>query len=128
MLALPDRPEAGMDIDLENQVWKTATQVYGLTALQHLLEEAIDSFKRPPGLDDRERFYSSNIGALELEVLRRVLGRPRGPTTPSSGDGYVEIRSRLRTHIRRYLQWHLLQSSHASNEMMEDYLSVDLGL
>jgi len=43
-------------------------------------------------------------------------------------DQYVNIRSRLRTHLRRHLQWQLMQSGEFAEEAGEDYFAEDLGL
>jgi hypothetical protein len=115
-----------MEDELEIKVWRTAQQAYDMAAFVRLVEEAVSSFKRDPGFDPALRLHASGIGVEGIRVLRDVLKRRdiyAGPTA-----GYVEIRSRLRVHLRHQLQWHLMDSGQATDEMRDDYLGRDLGL
>lgn len=115
-----------MDDELEIKVWRTAQQAYDMAAFVKLVEQAVSSFKRDPGFDPNVRLHASGIGAESIRVLRDVLKRLdiyAGPTA-----GCVEIRSCLRVHLRHQLQWHLMESGQATDEMRDDYLGRDLGL
>lgn len=115
-----------MEDELEIKVWRTAQQVYDMAAFVRLVEEAVSSFKRDPGFHPALRLHASGIGVESIRVLRDVLKRRdiyAGPTAD-----YVEIRSRLRVHLRHQLQRHLMESGQATDEMRDDYLGRDLGL
>jgi len=49
-------------------------------------------------------------------------------TDAAQSDEYVNVRSRLRTHLRRHLQWQLMQSWKSVDEATEPYFAEDLGL
>jgi hypothetical protein len=115
-----------MEVELEIKVWRSAQQAYDMAAFVRFVQQAVDSFRRYPGFDPTVRLHASGIGAESIRVLRDVLKRRdiyAGPTA-----GYVEIRSRLRMHLRDQLQMHLMESGQASDEMKDDYLGRDLGL
>lgn len=116
-----------MDIEFENRIWKAAAQHLGL-GLQALVEEGIDSFQRPPGLDSPTRIHESDIGHQALTSLRDALAARHQLRADSSNLRYVEIRSRRRRHLARHLQWHLIQTGLVGEADWEDYLASDLGL
>lgn len=115
-----------MEDEIESQVWRTAQQACSKVSFARLLEEAVASFKRVPGLDPIVRLHTSVIGAESIRVLRDALKRhdiDAGPT-----ESYVELRSRLRMHLRDHLQSHLMNIGFASDAMKADQLDRDLGL
>jgi len=115
-----------MEDEMEIKVWRTAQQAYDMAAFVRLVEEAVSSFKRDPGFDPALRLHASGIGTESIRVLRDVLKRRdiyAGPTA-----GFVEIRSRLRMHLRDQLQLHLMGAGQATDEMKDDQLERDLGL
>lgn len=115
--------------ELESQVWLSVQQSCDVTAFEALIQRAVDSFKRHPGFDPLVRLHVSDIGPLGVQVLRAVL-RQRG-LHPESGidvPGYLELRSRLKDHLRCQLQWYLVKGGHATEEIQEDQLHRDLGL
>jgi len=115
-----------MEQKLEWDVWHLAQQACDTAAFVRLIEAAVGSFKRDPGFDPTVRLFASGIGTEGVRVLRDVLKRRdiyAGPTA-----GYVELRSRLKMHLRRHLQWHLIEMGLATDEMKDDYLGRDLGL
>jgi hypothetical protein len=115
-----------MEDGLEIKVWRSAQQAYDMAAFVKLVEQAVSSFKRYPGFDPTVRLHASGIGAESIRVLRDVMKRRDIYTGPSAD--YVELRSRLRMHLRDQLQMHLMKSGQASDEMKEDQLGRDLGL
>ncbi|TPG73728.1 hypothetical protein EAH74_32665 [Pseudomonas mandelii] len=118
-----------MHSELESQVWLSVQQTGDATAFEALIQRAVDSFKRHPGFDPLVRLHASDIGPLGIQVLREVLRR-RGRHPDSCDDvaGYLELRSRLKDHLRCQLQWYLVKGGHATEEIQEDQLHRDLGL
>ncbi|MHC8314354.1 hypothetical protein [Pseudomonas sp. LB3P31] len=112
--------------ELEFQVWRLVQKLFDAPAFERLIQEAVDSYKRAPGLDPLVRLHASHIGLLGAQILRKVLRHHDADVGLT--DNYVEIRSRLKTHIAYHLQWHLMKNGHAIDEMKEDHLSKDLGL
>lgn len=115
-----------MEQELELEVWRLAHLTCGTAAFLRLIEKAVDSFRRNPGYDPLLRLHASGIGAESISVLRDVLTR-RGIYAGQTA-GYVELRSRLKMHLRHHLQWHLMDKGLASDEMKDDYLGRELGL
>lgn len=116
-----------MEIDLESQTWKAAFQLLG-ARLQAVVEEGIGSFQRPPGLDSPTRIHQADIGRQALTALRDALAARHQPGSDISNLTYVGMRSRLRRHLMRHLQWHLMEAGVAEDRVGEDYLATDLGL
>lgn len=86
-----------------------------------LVDDAVGSFKTTV------RLHSSWIGTEGIRVLHDVLKR-RDIYTTGPFVGYVELRSRLRMHLRDPLQLQLMGSGEASDEMKGDQMGRDLGL
>ncbi|OYQ23322.1 hypothetical protein [Pseudomonas mandelii] len=115
-----------MNRDLESTVWRMA-QLQGAGAVfRKLIEDAVSLYKRAPGFDPSDRLHAADIGLTGFEVLRDVLERHGYCAGPPGS--YVEIRSRLRAHLRYQLQWHLVSAGQGTDEMKEDQLSRDIGL
>lgn len=115
-----------MEDEIELKVWRLAQQTSDPVAFVRLVEEAVGSFKRDPGFDPTVRLHASWIGSENIRVLRDVL--KRHDIYAGQAEGYVELRSRLKMHLRHHLQWHLVKSGLATDEMKEDQLEKDLGL
>lgn len=115
-----------MEEEIELDVWRLAQQTCDSAAFVRLIEGAVDSFKRHPGLDHSVRLHASGIGVMGIKVLRDVLKRRDIYADPTAG--YVEVRSRLNMHLRDQLQLHLMKVGLASDEMKADQLGRDLGL
>jgi hypothetical protein len=115
-----------MEQDLELNVWRLAQQACDTAAFVLLVYEAVRTFKREPGFDPTVRLHASWIGSENIRVLRDVL--KRHDIYAGQAEGYVELRSRLKMHLRHHLQWHLVKSGLATDEMKEDQLEKDLGL
>lgn len=115
-----------MEDEIESQVWRSAQQACSKVSFARLLEEAVASFKRVPGLDPIVRLHASGIGAESIRVLRDVLERSDNDAGPFAS--HVELRSRLRMHLRDHLQSHLMKIGLASDAMKADQLERDMGL
>ncbi|MFJ7797169.1 hypothetical protein [Pseudomonas sp. NPDC096950] len=115
-----------MEQELECDVWRLAQRTCDSSAFVRLLEEAVGGFKREPGLDPTVRLFASGIGLESIRVLRDVMTR-HDIQAGQSAD-YVELRSRLKLHLRDQLQLHLMKSGHATDEIKDDQLGRDLGL
>jgi hypothetical protein len=115
-----------MEQDLEFNVWCLAQQACDTAVFVRLVDEAVCTFKREPGFDPTVRLHASWIGSENIRVLRDVL---KGHDIyAGQAAGYVELRSRLKMHLGYQLQWHLVRSGLATDEMKEDQLERDLGL
>ena len=115
-----------MENELEFKVWRSAQQACDAGAFVRLIEAAVSSFKREPGFDPIERLHASWIGSENIRVLRDVL--KRYDIYSGQAEGYVELRSRLKVHLRGHLQLHLMEAGQATEEMKADQLGRDLGL
>lgn len=116
-----------MNRELESEVWLSAQQACDALTFEALIQRAVDSFKRHPGYDPLVRLHASDIGPLGVQVLRAVL-RQRGLESCIDVPGYLELRSRLKDHLRSQLQWYLVKGGHATEEIQEEQLQRDLGL
>jgi hypothetical protein len=115
-----------MDREHELAIWRSVYETCGALTFVCLVEEALDHYKRIPGLDWPTRLHVSEVGLPCVQTLRRVLSI-RGLDT-STSESYIEIRSRLKDHLCQQLQWHLVVNDQASDEMKDDQLGRDLGL
>lgn len=115
-----------MEDEIEFKVWRSAQQACDAVAFVRLVEDAVDSFKRVPGLDPIVRLHASVIGAESIKVLRDALERSDIDAGPFAS--HVELRSRLRMYLRDHLQWHLMKIGFASDAMKADQLERDMGL
>ena len=118
-----------MHSELESEVRLSVQQTCDAKTFEALIQRIVDSFKRHPGFDPLVRLHASDIGPLGVQVLRAVL-RQRGLHPESCIDvpGYLELRSRLKDHLRSQLQWYLVKGGHATEVIQEDQLHRDLGL
>ncbi len=119
--------EVCLEIDIEGRIWRKACDVFG-ARMQFILEEALRSFKRQPGLDEPTRLHESQISPFGLQVLGDAMAAYHGDVNAPGDTGYLNIRSRLRAHLSRHLQWQLMQLPESGDELSEDYLATDLGL
>ncbi|MBF6032841.1 hypothetical protein H8F23_06220 [Pseudomonas sp. P155] len=90
-----------MEDEIESQVWRTAQQACSKVSFARLLEEAVASFKRIPGLDPIVRLHASVIGAESIRVLRDVM--ESSDIDAGRFASYVELRSRLRMHLLSFI-------------------------
>lgn len=115
-----------MEQDIELEVWRLAQQTCDTMVFVGLIEKAIDGFKRNPGYDPLLRLHISWIGEQGIRVLRDVMTRRDLYSGQSAS--YVELRSRLKNHLRNQLQCHLVAVGQATDNMQDDQLGRDLGL
>lgn len=116
-----------MDVDFESRVWRHASELLA-GQLGNVLRDGLVSFKRRPGLDDLTRVYQMQIGLKGFDALRGAMASHGYPQRDWDNEGFIVLRSSLRTHLRRCLQWQLMQASDVADELSEDYLAGDLGL
>lgn len=112
--------------ELEANVWRMVHSAFDAPSFVRLIEDAVDSYKRAPGLDSLARLHASDIGLQCVQVVRSVLecwGINAGLSL-----SYVEMRYRLKTHLTYQLQWHLVNQGLATEEMKVNLLGKDLGL
>ncbi|KPG95943.1 hypothetical protein AEQ67_18530 [Pseudomonas sp. RIT-PI-q] len=114
---------------LETQVWRLVQQSSDAKTFEGLVQLAVDSFIRSPGLDPLVRLHESDIGLSGIQVLRDALCR-RDFHIKLTADvsGLVALRRRLKDHIRFELQRYLIEHGKANDEMQADQLDRDLGL
>ncbi|VVN78695.1 hypothetical protein [Pseudomonas fluorescens] len=118
-----------MHSELESQVWRLVQQACDATMFDALIQHAVDSFKRPPGFNPLVRLHASDVGQLGLQTLREVL-HSRGVRSEATLErpDCLQLRSRLKDHIRWQLQEYLVRGGYSTEEMQEDQLGRDLGL
>ncbi|WP_412764872.1 hypothetical protein [Pseudomonas sp. NGC7] len=115
-----------MDTSLETAVWARASERYG-SELERILDSAISSYKRAPGLEPPSRLYAKDIGTTGLEALFSALLRSRVGRFHVLNPG-IEIRHSLRLHLVHSLCRRLLDDGQASEEMRDQHFAIDLGL
>lgn len=115
-----------LETELELQIWSLAAQVYG-PKLESFLSQALNHYRRRPGLDDPSRIYQASMESSAFQALARAF-----IANDHSGlcleNGYIEMRSGLRWHLSRRLQQMLIEDQHATDAMRDNYFSADLGL
>lgn len=115
-----------LQTELELQILSLAAQVYG-PKLESFVSQALNHYRRRPGLDDPTRMYQSSMEPSAFQALACALVAYDHPgLCPETG--YIEMRSGLRWHLTRPLQLVLIQDQHATNEMRDNYFAADLGL
>ncbi|RZO10691.1 hypothetical protein EKG40_03750 [Pseudomonas moorei] len=115
--------------DVEEAVWRQAQSCYDSEMLCALVNSAVDSYKRLPGLDAPTRLHATSIGQEVAQTLLKILnskGYRLGLGVETAG--YVNLRYGLRAHLQNTLQRRLMQDGYASEAMTEDLLAKDLGL
>lgn len=63
-----------------------------------------------------------------MHALRAAMTAHVAAKDAAQSDEYVNVRSRLRAHLRRHLQWQLMQAGKSIDEIAEAYFEEDLGL
>lgn len=107
-------------------VWVRATEYDG-TDLEHILDSAISSYKRAPGLESPSRLYAQDLGNEGLEALHSALIRSRTSRFHVLNPG-IEMRQSLRFHVLHYLRRRLIDDGHATGTIRDQHLAGDLGL
>ncbi|NWF06703.1 hypothetical protein HX810_03315 [Pseudomonas salomonii] len=112
--------------EVEFIVWRVAEVAYG-DLLCGVLKQALQEFRREPGLDDLTRIYPTSVGRDSFEALASVLGKEEIGRLQNNSC-HLEVRYRLRWHIVRYLQQRLINDGYAPAAIIDDFFSTDLGL
>lgn len=115
-----------LQTELELQIWSLAAQVYG-PKLESFVSQALNHYRRRPGLDDPTRMYQSSMDPSAFQALACALVAQDHPGLCLKS-GYIEMRSGLRWHLSRRLQQVLIQDQHATDAMRDNYFATDLGL
>ncbi len=113
------------DMDLETSIWRRAAHAYHQT-LAEVIREGLNTYKRSPGIDDSTRLYEAAVGHHAFLLLRGAMLAKYGEHT--LGPGYVELRSRLRWHIRTHLLRQLVADGFATTQMRDSLFASDIGL
>lgn len=115
-----------MNTSVETAVWARAFERYG-AQLGRMLDAAISSYKRTPGLESPSRLYAQDVGDEGLVALHSALLRSRVGRFYLLCPG-IEIRHSLRLHLVRCLRQRLVEDGYASGDMRDHHFATDLGL
>lgn len=107
--------------ELESAVWAKALLTYSEADLRSKVSRALHAYKRKSGLDRLSRLHASHIGHANLQVLFDALLSDMPAWDGNHQDGYLEIRSSLRHHVARYLQWQLICDGATSDQIHDAY-------
>lgn len=113
-----------MKVEQEAQVWVCATGHYR-ARLTSVVNDAVRSYRRKPGLDSLTRVYKQDVGAVAFAVLETVLPKTNVPRTDSS---YIHVRQQLRSHVSYHVLKRLVDDQLAPADLRDALLSIDLGL
>ncbi len=113
-----------MEVEQEALVWSSAVSHFG-AALTAIVADAVNSFRRKPGLDSLTRIYKTNVGAQAFISLELVLPKANVPDPQAS---YLHIRQQLRSHVTYQVLKRLVDDRAAPPELRDTFFSIDLGL
>lgn len=113
-----------MEVEQETLVWLSAVSHFG-AALTAIVDDAVSSFRRRPGLDSLTRIYKADVGAQAFTALELVLPKANVPNTQTS---YLHIRQQLRSHVTYQVLKRLVDDWAAPPELRDTFFSIDLGL
>lgn len=115
-----------MNTSVETAVWARAFERYGVE-LGRMLDAAISSYRRTPGLESPSRLYAQDIGEEGLGALHSALLRSRVGSFHLLSPG-IEVRHSLRLHLVHCLRQRLVEDGYASGDMRDHHFATDLGL
>ncbi|MGE8068848.1 hypothetical protein [Pseudomonas sp. NPDC089569] len=115
-----------MHNELESHVWLLVQKTCDQSMFAQLIDDAVCSYKRKPGLDTLVRLHASDVGLTCIRTLQDVL-KLHGIDVGNS-ESYIELRLRLKTHLRDHVQWYLVENGIAGDALKDDQLAKDLGL
>lgn len=125
----PDCKELSFLDDIESAVWSIAQKHYGPDTFHIFVSDALDNFKRTPGLDTPVRLHASSVGADATLMLWALLhSRAWVLSSREDASQFVSLRQGVRVHLLRSIQFRLLQDGCADDAVTEDFLSWELGL
>lgn len=117
--------------DVERLVWSRASEVFG-DALIPILSEALAGYKRASGYDVMTRVYENTVGVQALMALKHALRLHRPCNEIEQREGYVELRSRLRSHLGNYLLHKIVLEEKGTpalrDALLQEILDCDLRL
>lgn len=116
-----------MDSKVEKLVWNMALEVYG-DSLSLIVSEALVGYKRSPGFDELARLYQGTAGYQALSILTEALKRRWPNYRLAHSAEYVELRFRLRSHLREYLLRRLVLDGAGAPVLMDAHFAGDLGV
>lgn len=117
-----------MTESVEAHIWRQAYEQYGDCCLHQMLEEALEAYHRQPGYSDLSRLHRSELGTPGLEILTDTLASSTRRIWYKRHTDHIELRVSLRLHLKRHLQWRLIQDGRGGGAVQDDYFSTDLGL
>lgn len=117
--ALPSRV-----VEQETQIWQYAAAHYG-ESLTSIVNDALSSFRRAPGLDSLSRIHQTDVGASAFSVLHDVLPQTN---TPRPDATFVHIRQQLRAHLSYHVLKRLVEDNAVPAVLSDRLLAIDLGL
>lgn len=125
----PDCMELSFLDDIESAVWSIAQKHYGPDAFRILVSDALDNFRRTPGLDAPVRLHASSVGADATLMLWALLhSRAWVLSSREDASQFVSLRQGVRVHLLRTIQSRLLEDGCADDAVTEDFLGWELGL
>lgn len=122
-VSIGSRGGKALEVEQEALVWLSAVSHFG-AALTAIVDNAVSSFRRKPGLDSLTRIYKTNVGAQAFTVLEFVVPKTNLPNAATS---YLHIRQQLRSHLTYQVLKRLLDDQAAPPELRDIFLSIDLG-
>lgn len=113
-----------LKIEQEAQIWQYAAAYYR-ESLISIVNDALSSFRRSPGLDSLSRIHQADVGASAFSVLHEVLPQTN---TPRPDATFVHIRQQLRAHLSYHVLKRLVEDNAVPAELSDRLLAIDLGL
>jgi hypothetical protein len=117
-----------MDYSLESRIWASAREAFSREAFAKMIEGAVCSYRRQPGLSSIERIHVSDVGEVGLLALRKALSDVHYLPPGEPNLGFVTLRAPLRAHIYYFLQWQVIQTGFFPELVAVDQLERDLNL
>ncbi|MFJ4386184.1 hypothetical protein ACIP02_17830 [Pseudomonas sp. NPDC089408] len=113
-----------MKVEKETQIWHCAAAHYG-ESLISIVNGALKSFRRVPGLDVLTRIHKVDVGAAAFTILDLAIPKTGMPWSDGS---FIHAREQLRSHLSRYVLKRLVDDNAAPPELRDRLLAIDLGL
>jgi hypothetical protein len=117
-----------MDYSLESKIWNEAQATFAGEAFSRVVEHAVSSYRRRPGISSIERIHVSDVGEVGLQALRKALSDVHHLPPDEPNIGFVTLRTPLRAHIYYFLQWQVIQIGSSPELIAVDQLERDLNL
>lgn len=95
-----------MKVEQETKIWHCAAAHYG-ESLISIVNGALKSFRRVPGLDVLTRIHKADVGAPTFAILDLAIPKTGMPCSDGS---FIHVREQLRSHLGLLLPHHLRHS------------------